>query len=471
MRLRSSVNYSKKTPIDSSFRDPAGFLFCDNGTLLRQVNSAYGPDYDACVESGLFERLWADSLLVRHKEVAEAAMSPGAHCVLEPEEIAYISYPYEWCFSQLKDAALLTLSIQRLALEHGMTLKDASAFNVQFHNGRPVFIDTLSFERYVEGRPWVAYRQFCQHFLAPLTLMAQLDLRFRQLSARYIDGIPLDLASNILPASSYLSYSSFAHIHMHARSQHKYQDAGGKGAATGQVKISKTMLVGINSSLTRAVNRLTVKDVSTEWGEYYSDTNYSDEATNDKGKILEEFAEKYFAHDKVVHDLGANTGRFSRIAARYAHNVISHDIDEMAVEYHYRHTREQGPDNILPLMLDLTNPSPAIGWNLAERSSFVERAGGGNAIALALIHHLAISNNVPLPKLAEFFASTFPVLVIEFVPKEDSQVQRLLATREDIFDSYTVTDFESSFGELFEIRERRPVRESSRIMYAMTRKN
>ena len=358
-----------------------------------------------------------------------------------------------------------------MALEYGLTLKDASAYNIQFHRGRPIFIDTLSFEPYVEGTPWVAYRQFCQHFLAPLTLMANRDLRFRQLSARYIDGIPLDLASKMLPASSYLSYSTLAHIHMHARSQIRHQDAGGKGTAVRQAKVSKTMLSGIVASLTRAVERLSAKDVQTEWGEYYSDTNYSDDATNDKSKILEEFAEKYFSRDSVVHDLGANTGRFSRIAAKFSDTVIAHDIDDMAVERHYRYVKTQESDNVLPLMLDLTNPSPAIGWSLSERSSFPERAAGGIGIALALVHHLAISNNVPLPRLAKFFAGIFPTLIIEFVPKEDSQVRRMLATRKDIFDQYTVAGFEESFSEFFEILERRPVRESDRIMYVMGRRS
>jgi len=465
------MNNSKWTQIGGSFRDPAGFLFRRDGTLLRQVNEAYAPDYDFCVTSGFFERLSSDKLLIPHEEVDDEAITANKYRVLKPVEIAYISYPFEWSFSQLKDAALLTLKIQELALEFGLTLKDASAFNVQFHKGRPIFIDTLSFEKYVEGSPWIAYRQFCQHFLAPLALMAHRDLRFRQLSARYMDGIPLDWASKMLPMSSYFKYSTFAHIHMHARSQVKHQDAAGKGAEARQTKISKVMLTGIIASLMHAVERLSANDVPTEWGDYYSDTNYSDTATNDKSEILEKFAEKYITRDSIVHDLGANTGRFSRIAAKYAETVIAHDIDDMAVELHYRHAKAQGPENVLPLMLDLTNPSPAIGWSLSERSSFPQRATGGIGIALALVHHLAISNNVPLPRLAEFFATIFPTLIIEFVPKEDSQVQRLLATRKDIFDQYTLAGFEHAFSQSFDIRERCPVRESNRMMYVMTRRS
>lgn len=457
--------------IPSSFRDPAGFLYRRDGVLLRQVNESYAADYDACVKSGLFEALIGEDYLIRHEEVDETGIAPGKYRVLEPEELPYVSYPYEWSFSQLKDAALLTLRIQSLAIEHGMVLKDASAYNVQFRGGKPVFIDTLSFKRYVEGEPWIAYRQFCQHFLAPLALMAKCDLRLRQLTSRYIDGVPLDLASGILPMSSYFSYSIFAHIHMHAKSQTRHQDAA---ARNGQVKakatLSKSMLSALVASLSRAVEKLPEKDVQTEWGDYYQDTNYSDDAMSEKEKIVARLAEKYLSGEKMVHDLGANTGRFSHIVSRFAQAVVAHDIDEMAVERHHRGLKMSKSTNVLPLILDLSNPTADIGWDLRERSSFHERANGSAALALAIIHHLCISNNVPLLKLAEFFSGIFNKLIIEFVPKDDSQVQRLLATREDIFDEYDQTNFERIFSQYFDIQERCAVSGSTRVVFAMTKR-
>ncbi|RLA38668.1 MAG: SAM-dependent methyltransferase [Gammaproteobacteria bacterium] len=434
------------------------------------MNISYAPEYDACVESGLYDRLTGANLLIPHTESDDAGMMPGKYRILMPEEIPYVSYPYEWSFSQLKDAALLTLEIQKTALESGLSLKDATAYNVQFHKGRPIFIDSLSFERYIEGEPWIAYGQFCQHFLAPLTLMTVSDLRLRQLGSRYIDGLPLDLVSGMLPISTYFNYSILAHIHLHARSQVKHQDAAKTQNTTAGSKLSKSMLASLITSMTRAVERLSVKDVPTEWGEYYLDTNYSEEAMQHKETILENFANNYLGPDKIVHDLGANTGRFSRIVAKHAKTVIAHDIDEMAVERHYRDIKSRGATNILPLILDLANPTPAIGWNLKERSSFPDRAKGTTGVALALVHHLCISNNVPLQKLAQFLFELFETLIIEFVPKEDSQVQRLLATRRDIFDEYDVAGFEQSFSRYFLIRERCAVNESSRIMYAMTRR-
>lgn len=457
--------------LDSSFRDPAGFLFRKDGVLLRQVNESYAEYYDACIDSGLFDRLIKDKLLIPHVEVDDAEVEPGVHKILRPDEIAYVSYPYEWSFSQLKDAALLTLEIQRIALDHGLILKDASAYNVQFHNGQPIFIDTLSFEKYVEGRPWVAYRQFCQHFLAPLSIMAKSDIRLRHLTSRFIDGIPLDLASNLLPVSSYLRYSILAHIHMHARSQEKHGDDARSKNNVSDVNLSRSMLVALITSLQNAVEKTSTKEMSTEWGDYYQDTNYSPEAMQHKETLVDDFLSKYANAHQLIHDLGANTGNFSKIAARHGKYVVAHDIDEIAVERHYCQVRKDNSRKILPLILDLSNPAPALGWDLRERMSFHERAKGSFVIALALIHHICISNNVPLRNFAEFLASISDTLIIEFVPKEDSQVQRLLATRKDIFDDYTTASFERTFSEFFEIREQCPVNESYRTIYAMTRRS
>ena len=191
-------------PLEASFRDPSGFLFVRDGVLYRQINEEYLPHYQRLMNA-LYPKLVENQYLVAHEETAEAPMTDSGCLVIRPDPIAYISYPYEWSFAQLKDAALLTLDIQSLALEHSMTLKDATGFNVQFAGNRPIFIDTLSFEILNEEVPWVAYRQFCQHFLAPLAVMAYKDVRARHLLKSFIDGIPLDLASNLLPRRSYFN--------------------------------------------------------------------------------------------------------------------------------------------------------------------------------------------------------------------------------------------------------------------------
>ena len=203
----------------ASFRDPGGFLFVEGGVLYRQVNSVYKDDYDLLLRSGLYKTLTDAGLLVSHEEVSTDPPDPRiAYKIIRPEPIPFISYPYEWCFSQLKDAALATLEIQRQALAHGLSLKDASAYNVQFLDGKPVLIDTLSFEK-LRLKPWVAYRQFCQHFLGPLLLMGLKDSRLGQLSRIFLDGVPLDLTSRLLPRRTRLRPGILMHIHLHAASQ------------------------------------------------------------------------------------------------------------------------------------------------------------------------------------------------------------------------------------------------------------
>jgi ribosomal protein L11 methylase PrmA len=389
-------------------------------------------------------------------------MSGGGSLVIEPERIPFISYAYEWSFSQLQDAALATLSIEKKALEHGMSLKDASMYNIQFHRGRPVLIDTLSFEQYREGEPWVAYRQFCQHFLAPLSLMSHTDVRLGQLLRVYIDGVPLDLASRLLPGMTKLALGLATHIHLHAQAQRKYSDKPAKPAAG---KMSRIAFHGLIDNLESTTRKLEWKPEGTEWGNYYDATNYSSSSLDHKRQIVAECLAR--ANPKTVWDLGANTGLFSRIASDRGIPTVAFDIDPAAVELNYLDCRKRSEKSMLPLLSDLTNPSPAIGWQNRERQSLIERGPCDTAMALALIHHLAIGNNLPFDHIVDFLAGVCRTLVIEFVPKSDSQVQRLLATREDIFPNYTRETFEQVFSARFAILASSPVKDSERTIYLM----
>jgi ribosomal protein L11 methylase PrmA len=455
--------------LGSSFRDPSGFVYLVDRALYRHVNHSYQTHYDRLMQSGLYEELVTRSWLIPHEEVDVALHGRAEdYRLLKPQMVPYVSYPYEWCFSQLKAAALLTLDIQITSLGFGMVLKDASAYNVQFVGSRPVFIDTLSFETYEEGKPWVAYRQFCQHFLAPLALMAQVDVRTRQLLGRYLDGIPLDLAAKLLPLRTRFRYGLLAHLHLHARSQSRHLNDATSGEPPKIPPLPKGRLLALMESLRSTVRSCSLPKRRTEWSDYYDETNYSKDAMAAKETLVRSFVGEA-SHPELTHDLGGNTGRFSRLIASPQRYVVSHDIDEMAVERNYQEARRL-KSNVLPLVLDLTNPSPAIGWALDERASAIDRIAGGRVIALALIHHLAISNNVPLANLANVFGRLARTLVIEFVPKEDSQVRRLLATREDIFPEYTLPAFEREFSRLFEITRQEPVPGTVRTLFAMRRR-
>jgi hypothetical protein len=451
--------------VEGSFRDPSGFVYTRDNTLYRQVNTAFGKQFEAFLTSGLYDELTREALLIPHVPVGiELSATPDAYAVLRPERIPFISYPYEWCFGQLQDAASLTLEIQERALSKGFTLRDSSAYNVQFQGGRPVFIDTLSFETLEEGKPWAAYKQFCEHFLLPLTLMSTRDIRCGMLLRSYVDGIPLDFGSRLLPRRSWASLSSVLHLHLHAWAQGRYAGAAVSSAAKGK-SMSRASLVRLVQNLKSAVRNLTWKPSGTEWAEYTSDNNYSDEAARSKRALVVNHLTG--SGVRMVWDLGANTGEYSRAAREVASQVISFDVDPAAVERNYRRVRTTSETGILPLLLDLTNPSPAQGWAGQERLSLAERAPADALLALALIHHLAIGHNLPLDRIAQYLSRLARLLVIEFVPKSDSQVRRLLLSRPDIFPAYTQEGFEAAFRREYDIKAVNRVADSERWLYCM----
>ena len=449
--------------LSSSFRDPSGFLFYNKGTLLRQISLSYKDDFDYFLSSGLYQELSNDGSIVRHEEVAgEITMREGGYKIIKPELVNFISYPCEWSFSQLKDAALLTLKIQKKALRLGMSLKDASAYNIQFKNGRPILIDTLSFEKYKEGEPWVAYKQFCQHFLAPLALMSYRDVRLGQLFRVYIDGIPLDLASSLLPLKTLFIFPILSHIHLHARTQKYYSD---KTANNKKLFLSRQRMLALIDNIEHAVKGLRWEAKNTEWADYYDKTNYSAGGFENKKDIVSEFLD--IIKPKTVWDLGANNGLFSRIASEKEISTVSFDIDPAAVEQNYLLSLDKNDKFIMPLVLDLCNPTSGMGWGHRERMSLVERSPADVILALALVHHLAISNSLPFVVIAEFFSRIGEALIIEFVPKTDSQVQRLLSTRKDIFSNYNKESFEEEFSRYFKIQKMSQVGDSNRVLYLM----
>ncbi len=458
-------NRSEITPEGGSFRDPSGFIFYHQGTPYRQINQHYRGDYRQLMDSGLYQELADAELLIPHEEVDLPAPVPElAYQVIRPQAIEFLSYPYEWGFGQLKDAALLTLRVQEMALQREMSLKDASAFNIQFRAGKPVLIDTLSFERLKPGEPWIAYRQFCQHFLGPLALMALRDVRLGQWSRLSVEGIPLDLASRLLPWRSRLSFPMQVHIHMHAGAQRRYAGEVVTERRRGRA-MSRQALLGLISSLRSAVQGLAWVPAGTAWADYGETHSYSDDAMSVKRAIVGEYLDRIRAEQ--VWDLGANTGEFSRLASERGALTVSFDFDYGAVELNYQRVKERSETLLLPLVQDLSNPSPGIGWSNRERLSLIQRAPAGAVMALALIHHMAIANNVPLGQLAAFLAELGSWLIMEFVPKEDPQVGRLLANREDIFPHYHQDGFERAFEMHFRIHEGRPLPDSGRRIYLM----
>ncbi len=445
----------------SSFRDPSGVVFRRGGVVLRQIAPAYKPDYRALMESGLYEALVEKRLMIPHKVLeGEAGPLPDDEpLVIKPKQIPYISYPYEWCFAQYQAAALTTLRAHRLALDYGMILKDASAYNIQFLKGRAVLIDTLSFERLREGEAWVAYGQFCRHFAAPLLLMQNVDWRLGKLMQSSIDGIPLDLADTLLGRRG--GAFAWQHIHMHARAEARHAEAG-KAETLKTASVGKAALVNIADALLRAVQKLKPPALRTEWGGYRSALSYSAEGEAGKEALVREYLAAFAP--KTAWDLGANDGRYSRLAVEAGAQVVAFDIDPAAVQENYLAARREKLP-MLPLLLDLSAPSPAIGFANAERQTIGARQTPDVIMMLAVVHHMAISNNLPFEMLARWLASLSPGLIIEFVPKDDEQVRLLLRTREDIFPHYDEAHFEAAFGECYRLAEKKPVPGSRRTLY------
>ncbi|MGW8250809.1 MAG: SAM-dependent methyltransferase, partial [Anaerolineales bacterium] len=308
------------------------------------------------------------------------------------------------------------------------------------------------------------YRQFCQHFLAPLSLMSYRDIRLSGLLKEHIDGLPLDLTSQLLPFRTRLMPSLLLHIHLHASSMKRY--AGAKPDT--RRSVSSTAFLGLIESLEGAVRRLNWTKPDGGWARYYQDEHsYTDAGLEHKQQLVRQYLAQ--TSPKIVWDLGANTGLYSRLACEAGASSVAFDFDPAAVEIDYREVKAKQETHLLPLVQDLTNPSPAIGWQNRERLSLLERANADAVLALALIHHLAIANNLPLGHIAAFFHSLARWLIVEFIPKDDPQVQRLLLARDDIFSTYTQDGFEQAFSACYKIHSVQTVNESSRRVYLMER--
>jgi hypothetical protein len=458
----------------SSFRDPAGFLFRRDGVLYRQVNEKYRENYDQLVSSGLYDELVRRQLLVPHIEAPIQPAEPDlGSLVIQPEVLPFISYPFEWCPGQLRAAGEATLEIQLVAIDHGMSLRDASAYNIQFHNGRPTLIDTLSFEPLADGAPWSAYGQYCRHFLAPLALMNHVDVKLGSLLRTELDGIPLDLASRLLPTRTRFQWGLGVHLHAHAASQRRHAehvDATPDTHKAARKPMSRRALIGLVESLSAATRKQRWRPAKSTWRDYYAlRESYSLASMQHKTELVSDALKS--VHADVVWDLGANTGHFSQLASDItgAH-VVAIEMDRSAVEIHWEELRaSKEPGRVLPLVNDLTNPTPAQGWAHRERASLADRGQADVVMALALVHHLAIGNNVPLSQLMEWLSTLAQTVIIEWIPKEDPMVQRLLASREDIFDDYTTATFELAASQFFDVRRSDEIKDSVRTLFVLER--
>lgn len=446
----------------SSYRDPSGFLFYDNnGTLYRQVNQIFKEDFNYFISSGLYEYLVEKNILIPHKTINEnLTASEDWYQTLQPEVVSFISYPYEWCFNMWKDAALVTLEAAKEAMNFGMMLKDASAYNVQWHKGRMMFIDTLSFEKYNEQKPWIGYRQFCEHFFLPLALMHYLKTPLQDLFIAHPDGIPLLLAKKLLPLKSKFNLHSYLHLHLQSSVAAK-----NNGNVQNEKTFSKKQMHNLLRSLEDGIRSFSLSERSGVWSGYYEEAHQRMNYVSTKKEIIMQWMEKLPV--KTILDAGCNEGEFSELVQNNAGLIISADFDHYSINKFYSRIKENRITNIHPLIIDLSNPSPSIGVNNKERPSFLKRTKTDLVLALALVHHLAIGKNIPFDSIAELFYGLGHYLIIEFIPREDEKVQLMLKQKRDVYEWYNEEKFSEYFRQKFSIISKQMIAGSNRTLYLM----
>ena len=454
-----------------SFRDPSGQVFSRDGNIYRSVFEHGASEFITARDAGIYNRLISDRLLISHEEVEVGDWAPqGTLFCLKHPRIPMVSYPWEWPFSMLKDAALITLNAMETLIPLGFWLRDASAFNVQFCGEGLCLIDTLSVGRRIPDSPWVAYGQFGSHFLAPLALAAYGDVRMLSLWRSYIDGYPLDLAAGLLPFWRRYSPGLFMHLILHARAQgmaDRKEDIG-KETSVKKVKVSDRGLIGIVRSLSKTIEGIRWKRTSKIWEEYGEIRTYQTEDVARKSDYVDKVVSRL--NPDMVWDLGANTGEFSLIAASHGAFVVSIDGDPACAEYLYaKCAGERGGKRILPLTMDLANPSPGLGWRGQERFSLEERGPADLVLALALVHHLVLSGCVPLSLVAEWFGSLGNHLLVEFVPPSDPMVKKLLANRGEEHLPYDLDTFRSALEKIFDFVDQTDL-QNGRSLYLFRRR-
>jgi hypothetical protein len=458
----------------ASFRDPASTVAYLDGRVLRGLTKEGAEDFRALAAAPFFPRAMADGRLVGTAQVSleefpQSLRGDAWVGVLEHQRIPLVTYPYEWTFSMLKDAALVHLDLLLEALDAGLTMKDGSAYNLAFVDARPVFIDIGSFQPVRQGEPWAGYRQFCQTMLYPLLLQAHKDVRFQPWLRGQLAGIAPQELTRLLSGRDRLRRGVLKHVVLHgamdrrlsgSRAQDTQQALKAAGFST---ELQRAAVVGIR----KLVAGLQWRRSGSEWKDYQATSSYSDAERQLKTAFVERALVGRGA--RLVVDLGGNDGAYSRVAARHAELVVCADGDDLVLDGLYRSLQREGQQRILPAYLDLTDPSPGLGWRGQERPGFFDRARPDAVLALALLHHLAITGNVPLAEVVDWLWGLGARLVVEFVDPADPMADRLLANKPPgMHGDYRREPFEQLLEARFEVIERQQLPSGTRTLYHAT---
>lgn len=455
-------------PLPGSFRDPSGNVYQVEGRILRTVNECFSGDFDFVTSTGLFKTLATEGLLLPFEVMSSDVLGlsdPKPRYVLETPKLPFISYPYEWSFPALKAAALLHLRIHLQSLAVGVTLSDASAYNIQFQGNQPVFIDHLSFRRYLSGEMWVGHRQFCEQFLNPLLLRAFFGISHNAWYRGTQEGITTGEIRKLLKWRHCLKWNVLTHVVL----QDLFQKTSTKNTKSlqdhslAQASFPLSSFKAMLEKMFHWISQLTpLNKGESTWGDYDKTCSYSSTEIQSKKQFILEFAQT--VQPALIWDFGCNTGEYSEAALNGgARNVVGFDFDQGALDGSYRRAVERRL-SFQALFMDAANPSPNQGWNGHERESLQSRASADAILALALVHHLAIARNIPLVQVVNWLITLAPQGVIEFVPKNDPMVQELLSLRQDIFPDYTAEHFMALLEKKAVIIKNEIVSKSGRVL-------
>lgn len=455
-------------PLPGSFRDPSGSVYQVEGRILRTVNECFSRDFDFVTSTGLFKTLATEGLLLPFEVMSSDVLGlsdPKPRYVLEAPRLPFISYPYEWSFPALKAAALLHLRIHLQSLAVGVTLSDASAYNIQFQGNQPVFIDHLSFRRYLSGEMWVGHRQFCEQFLNPLLLRAFFGISHNAWYRGTQEGITTGEIRKLLKWRHCLKWNVLTHVVL----QDLFQKTSTKNTKSlqdhslAQASFPLSSFKAMLEKMFHWISQLTpLNKGESTWGDYDKTCSYSSTEIQSKKQFILEFAQT--VQPALIWDFGCNTGEYSEAALNGgARNVVGFDFDQGALDGSYRRAVERRL-SFQALFMDAANPSPNQGWNGHERESLQSRASADAILALALVHHLAIARNIPLVQVVNWLITLAPQGVIEFVPKNDPMVQELLSLRQDIFPDYTAEHFMALLEKKAVIIKNEIVSKSGRVL-------
>ena len=454
-----------------SFRDRNGRVYYFEDKILRGLSQNALENWQKLAKTSFFKQFSENASIISTQITQPDATyvdrlnlaKPWA-AYLKHEKIPFITYPYEWCFSMLKDAALLQLELLLAALQEDMILKDSSSYNFQWQGNNPVFIDIPSFEKLQPYEPWVGYRQFCQLFLYPLMLQAYRDVPFQPWLRGAIDGIKPDELCNVMGKFDLFRPGVLLHVYLQKKLQQRHE------STTKNIKselkdagFSKELIVNNGKKLLKLVNNLSWKKIKSEWSDYTQFHSYTDKDHAAKKEFIEKVSN--LQHRRLVWDIGSNTGEFSMLVAKNAECVIAMDSDHLAIEKLYHVLRSHQANNILPIIINLADASPNLGWQGLERKSITDRGLPDLTLCLALIHHIVIGANIPMAEFIQWLAELESAIVIEFVTKDDAMVKTLLLNKEDNYAEYELDNFRKILNQYFTIHQEVMMASKSRILF------